>query len=150
MAVLWIAMLGVTASRGGCGGAWTRARPCASPPRRQSVRLLAADEQPQNDVARVKLDGVGRLGRRTTRIDFTCQACGSRTSRMINPEAYRTGVVIVQCASPPCSKHHGPFSRARVEPPVRPLTAGAARSPHAADARGGLLRMRPAVCFAPQ
>lgn len=68
----------------------------------QRVRLLSvADEA--GDAA--GLGGAGRLGRRTMQVDFSCKACGSRTTRMINPEAYRTGVVIVQCAS--CRKHHG-------------------------------------------
>eukprot|EP00303_Exanthemachrysis_gayraliae_P007537 CAMPEP_0206008724 /NCGR_PEP_ID=MMETSP1464-20131121/8249_1 /ASSEMBLY_ACC=CAM_ASM_001124 /TAXON_ID=119497 /ORGANISM="Exanthemachrysis gayraliae, Strain RCC1523" /LENGTH=146 /DNA_ID=CAMNT_0053382281 /DNA_START=59 /DNA_END=497 /DNA_ORIENTATION=+ len=48
--------------------------------------------------------GAGRLGRRTLRLEFTCRACGGRTTRMINPDAYKSGTCIVQCAS--CGKHH--------------------------------------------
>ncbi|CAI7884047.1 unnamed protein product [Closterium sp. NIES-53] len=35
--------------------------------------------------------------RRTARVDFTCNKCGSRTRRAINPHAYREGTVFVQC-----------------------------------------------------
>ncbi|CAI7915515.1 unnamed protein product [Closterium sp. NIES-54] len=34
--------------------------------------------------------------RRTARVDFTCNKCGSRTRRAINPHAYREGTVFVQ------------------------------------------------------
>jgi hypothetical protein len=55
--------------------------------------------------------GAGRLGRRTTRLDFTCKACDTRTTRYINPEAYKKGVCIVQCANPECGKRHGARAR---------------------------------------
>jgi len=66
-------------------------------------RFLPVMDEPQ-DVARFKLQGAGRLGRRTLRMDFTCRACGGRTSRLINPEAYAKGVCMVQCGE--CKKYH--------------------------------------------
>lgn len=78
------------------------------------------------------VEGSGRLGRRTTRIDFTCKACGSRTTRMINPEAYLTGVVIVQCGSATCGKHHGEADAPNYAPALRP--APPAHAPRSAPA----------------
>lgn len=42
--------------------------------------------------------------RRTMKIRFTCNACGFRTARAINPNAYATGTVFVQCEG--CQVHH--------------------------------------------
>jgi protein import protein ZIM17 len=35
--------------------------------------------------------------RRTLRVEFTCNKCWERTTRAINPQAYKTGTVFVQC-----------------------------------------------------
>ncbi|KAJ1635533.1 DNL zinc finger-domain-containing protein [Pavlovales sp. CCMP2436] len=78
-----------------------RAR-AAPPVRRAAVRLLADQVPAAGAGPRVG----GPSGRRTMRIDFTCRACDSRTSRMINPEAFARGVCIVQCANTKCAKHH--------------------------------------------
>ncbi|KAL7155559.1 hypothetical protein ABFS83_03G083200 [Erythranthe nasuta] len=35
--------------------------------------------------------------RRRTRVAFTCNVCGQRTTRAVNPHAYTDGTVFVQC-----------------------------------------------------
>lgn len=42
--------------------------------------------------------------RRTLLVEFTCRACGARTARLVNPQAYTSGTCIVQCQA--CKKHH--------------------------------------------
>ena len=42
--------------------------------------------------------------RRTMAVQFTCNVCGTRTERRINPKAYADGTVFVQCSG--CSVHH--------------------------------------------
>ncbi|MCO5614483.1 hypothetical protein L7F22_068766 [Adiantum nelumboides] len=42
--------------------------------------------------------------RRRMRVAFTCNVCGERTTRAINPHAYTDGTVFVQCAG--CNVFH--------------------------------------------
>lgn len=42
--------------------------------------------------------------RRTMAVQFTCNRCGTRTERRINPKAYSDGTVFVQCSG--CDVHH--------------------------------------------
>ncbi|GAQ87769.1 hypothetical protein KFL_003760020 [Klebsormidium nitens] len=42
--------------------------------------------------------------RRTLRVEFTCNKCWERTTRAINPQAYKTGTVFVQCKG--CNVYH--------------------------------------------
>eukprot|EP00475_Leptophrys_vorax_P037334 TRINITY_DN6419_c0_g1_i1.p1 TRINITY_DN6419_c0_g1~~TRINITY_DN6419_c0_g1_i1.p1 ORF type:complete len:263 (+),score=7.60 TRINITY_DN6419_c0_g1_i1:99-887(+) len=42
--------------------------------------------------------------RRTVRVDFTCNKCGHRSRRAINPHAYKEGTVFVQCQG--CNVYH--------------------------------------------
>ena len=42
--------------------------------------------------------------RRTMAVLFTCNVCGTRTERRINPKAYSEGTVFVQCSG--CEVHH--------------------------------------------
>eukprot|EP00899_Mesostigma_viride_P015534 jgi/Mesvir1/23982/Mv24123-RA.1 len=44
------------------------------------------------------------MPRRRLQVSFTCNPCGSRTTRLVNPHAYRKGTVFVMCAS--CEKYH--------------------------------------------
>lgn len=44
------------------------------------------------------------LPRRRLQLSFTCDACGARTQRLINPNAYARGTVFVQCAG--CEVYH--------------------------------------------
>ncbi|GBG87153.1 hypothetical protein CBR_g44611 [Chara braunii] len=44
------------------------------------------------------------LPRRRLLVSFTCNLCGARSQRMLNPHAYRRGTVFVQCAG--CGKFH--------------------------------------------
>ena len=41
---------------------------------------------------------------RSAELSFTCDACGHRTSRMVNPHAYKKGTMFVQCAG--CEAWH--------------------------------------------
>ncbi|KAL3156477.1 hypothetical protein ABBQ38_000782 [Trebouxia sp. C0009 RCD-2024] len=36
-------------------------------------------------------------GRRTLQVAFTCDKCGGRTERLVNPHAWETGLVYLQC-----------------------------------------------------
>ncbi|CAH9128828.1 unnamed protein product [Cuscuta epithymum] len=42
--------------------------------------------------------------RRRMRVAFTCNVCGQRTTRAINPHAYTDGTVFVQCCG--CNIYH--------------------------------------------
>eukprot|EP00250_Pteridium_aquilinum_P020320 c24785_g10_i1 orf=818-1345(-) len=42
--------------------------------------------------------------RRRLQVSFTCNACGVRSDRLINPHAYARGTVFVQCAG--CDVYH--------------------------------------------
>ena len=44
--------------------------------------------------------------RRRTQLDFTCNKCGQRSSRLVNPEALARGTVFVQCATTSCATWH--------------------------------------------
>lgn len=41
---------------------------------------------------------------RSAELSFTCDRCGHRTTRMVNPNAYKTGTMFVQCAG--CEAWH--------------------------------------------
>ncbi|XP_039143622.1 uncharacterized protein C24H6.02c [Dioscorea cayenensis subsp. rotundata] len=45
-----------------------------------------------------------KLPRRSLLVQFTCNACGERTQRMVNRVAYERGTVFVQCAG--CLVNH--------------------------------------------
>ncbi|KAK4763872.1 hypothetical protein SAY87_013310 [Trapa incisa] len=45
-----------------------------------------------------------KLPRRRLLVQFTCNECGERTSRLVNRLAYERGLVYVQCAG--CLRHH--------------------------------------------
>jgi len=44
------------------------------------------------------------LPRRTLMVSFNCDACGTRTKRIVNRHAYERGTVFVQCAG--CEAYH--------------------------------------------
>ncbi|XP_051148521.1 uncharacterized protein LOC127263505 [Andrographis paniculata] len=45
-----------------------------------------------------------KLPRRSLLVTFTCDACGTRSERLINRLAYERGLVYVQCSG--CSRYH--------------------------------------------
>ncbi|KAH7426309.1 hypothetical protein KP509_11G094600 [Ceratopteris richardii] len=47
---------------------------------------------------------LSRSPRRRMRVEFTCNVCGERTTRAINPHAYTDGTVFVQCGG--CNIFH--------------------------------------------
>ena len=62
--------------------------------------------------------------RRTLGVAFTCEACGERTTRLVNPRAYGLGTVFVECGG--CGvkhllvDHHGHFGAGALESPFPP------------------------------
>eukprot|EP00898_Chlorokybus_atmophyticus_P003574 jgi/Chlat1/4217/Chrsp27S04303 len=60
-----------------------------------------ADAPPQGvELNQVDLD----LPRRRLQVQFTCKPCGARTSRLVNPWAYKRGTVFVMCGG--CNVYH--------------------------------------------
>ncbi|MCO5548284.1 hypothetical protein L7F22_001741 [Adiantum nelumboides] len=57
---------------------------------------------PASDGHKSKTDT--NLLRRRLQVSFTCDACGERSQRLINPHAYTRGTVFVQCAG--CEVYH--------------------------------------------
>mmetsp|Transcript_5832 Transcript_5832/g.36187 ORF Transcript_5832/g.36187 Transcript_5832/m.36187 type:complete len:162 (-) Transcript_5832:223-708(-) len=45
-----------------------------------------------------------RSPRRTQHLEFTCNVCGERNKRLVNPRAMQQGTVIVKCKK--CGNHH--------------------------------------------
>lgn len=82
--------------------------------------------------------------RRTLGVAFTCGACGERTTRLVNPRAYRLGTVFVECGG--CGvkhllvDHHNLFGEGALESPFPPgaTLAGELRHPRNAAQRGAL------------
>ncbi|GLI64830.1 hypothetical protein VaNZ11_008135 [Volvox africanus] len=59
----------------------------------------------QNKVVRIPLSALGPEGQRRTKLVlFTCNKCGGRTARLVNPIAWDKGAVFAQCAK--CSVWH--------------------------------------------
>lgn len=57
---------------------------------------ISYDEETKT--VRIPLAALGQAGRRTKLVLFTCNQCGGRTSRMVNPVAWQKGVVFGQCS----------------------------------------------------
>ena len=45
----------------------------------------------------IDLNSLEGASRRSMLVGFTCDACGGRTERLVNPLAWAKGMVIVQC-----------------------------------------------------
>ncbi|XP_066378820.1 uncharacterized protein [Miscanthus floridulus] len=71
-------------------------------PRRlaSSSREVNSDVVPSPTEAAVDI----KLPRRSLLVQFTCNACGERTKRLINRVAYESGTVFLQCAG--CQVYH--------------------------------------------
>jgi len=39
------------------------------------------------------------MPKRSAELSFTCNKCGGRTTRMVNPEVYKRGTMFVQCGT---------------------------------------------------
>mmetsp|Transcript_10322 Transcript_10322/g.44830 ORF Transcript_10322/g.44830 Transcript_10322/m.44830 type:complete len:126 (+) Transcript_10322:3731-4108(+) len=46
------------------------------------------------------------MPRRRAELTFTCNKCGQRGTRMVNPEVYKRGTLFVQCPNPDCAVWH--------------------------------------------
>ncbi|MCO5587025.1 hypothetical protein L7F22_040970 [Adiantum nelumboides] len=64
-------------------------------PEADSSSLPSEEHEPNIDL---------NLPRRRLQVSFTCDACGERSQRIINPHAYARGTVFVQCAG--CEAYH--------------------------------------------
>ncbi|MCO5582099.1 hypothetical protein L7F22_035989 [Adiantum nelumboides] len=64
-------------------------------PEEDSSSLPSEEHEPNIDL---------NLPRRRLQVSFTCDACGERSQRLINPHAYARGTVFVQCAG--CEAYH--------------------------------------------
>lgn len=75
----------------------------SSPVRRRDQPVVAAasenSESGSDDggVYRVDLNDLEGASRRSLLVSFTCNACGGRSERLVNPLAWQKGMVIVQC-----------------------------------------------------
>ena len=58
-----------------------------------------------------------QLPRRRMLVTFTCNVCGERTERLVNPLAWEKGLVIVQCGH--CSAWHKLADNARLIDEIR-------------------------------
>ncbi|KAJ1284204.1 hypothetical protein BS78_03G187300 [Paspalum vaginatum] len=61
---------------------------------------VSSDAAPSPTEATIDL----KLPRRSLLVQFTCNACGERTKRLINRVAYERGTVFLQCAG--CQVYH--------------------------------------------
>ena len=80
----------------GHGGHWSPARrraPFASASPGEDFEDGADDD----GVYRVNLKDLEGASRRSLLVSFTCNACGGRSERLVNPLAWEKGMVIVQC-----------------------------------------------------
>jgi len=73
-------------------------------PRPGVVSLATSDEGSDENAAgsddgvyRLDLNSVEGASRRSMLVSFTCNACGGRSERLVNPLAWAKGMVIVQC-----------------------------------------------------
>jgi hypothetical protein len=79
-----------------------RIRSGFAPPVTPAVGVSASssddpDGSVEDGVYRVDLNDLEGASRRSMLVSFTCNACGGRTERLVNPLAWAKGMVIVQC-----------------------------------------------------
>ncbi|CAD6230959.1 unnamed protein product [Miscanthus lutarioriparius] len=74
-------------------------------PRRLVVSASSSDEANSDAVPSPTEATIDiKLPRRSLLVQFTCNACGERTKRLINRVAYERGTVFLQCAG--CQVYH--------------------------------------------
>ena len=84
-----------------------------------AVRAAGGGEEPGGEQ-----NQRGPSRRRTLGVAFTCEACGERTTRLVNPRAYVLGTVFVECGG--CGvkhllvDHHELFGADALESPFPP------------------------------
>ncbi|KAK8648901.1 hypothetical protein V6N13_129643 [Hibiscus sabdariffa] len=70
-----------------------------------AINLFSSDEQPGTEqVSTFPWSLFTKSPRRRMRVAFTCNVCGQRTTRAINPHACTDGTVFVQCCG--CNVFH--------------------------------------------
>ncbi|THU64676.1 hypothetical protein C4D60_Mb01t28960 [Musa balbisiana] len=80
------------------GRGWTTGSGMEGPP------IPADSDSPDQTVLTFPWSLYTRSPRRRMRVAFTCNICGQRTTRAINPHAYTDGTVFVQCCG--CNVFH--------------------------------------------
>lgn len=58
---------------------------------------LPDGDEVENKKVSIDLNALEGASRRSMLVGFTCDACGGRTERLVNPLAWAKGMVIVQC-----------------------------------------------------
>uniref|UniRef100_A0A0A9F279 DNL-type domain-containing protein n=1 Tax=Arundo donax TaxID=35708 RepID=A0A0A9F279_ARUDO len=81
------------------GSGWTTGSGMEGPP--TASKASGADRP---EVSTLPWSLFTKSPRRRMRVAFTCNVCGQRTTRAINPHAYTDGTVFVQCCS--CNVFH--------------------------------------------
>ncbi|KAL5227285.1 hypothetical protein ABZP36_015550 [Zizania latifolia] len=74
--------------------------------RRRVLAVSACSGEADSDAAAAPAEATFDLNlpRRSLLVQFTCNACGERTKRLINRVAYERGTVFLQCAG--CQVYH--------------------------------------------
>jgi len=74
--------------------------------RRKLVVSACSSSESSSDAAASRTEATVdiKLPRRSLLVQFTCNACGERTQRLINRVAYERGTVFLQCAG--CQVYH--------------------------------------------
>ncbi|KMZ63810.1 Zim17-type zinc finger protein [Zostera marina] len=82
------------------GGGWTSGSGMEGPP----TPAAGSDPLDHSNVSTLPWSLFTKSPRRRMRVAFTCNVCGQRTTRAINPHAYTDGTVFVQCCG--CNIFH--------------------------------------------
>ncbi|PAN29832.1 hypothetical protein GQ55_5G252600 [Panicum hallii var. hallii] len=74
--------------------------------RRKLVVSACSSSESNSDAAASRTEATVdiKLPRRSLLVQFTCNACGERTQRLINRVAYERGTIFLQCAG--CQVYH--------------------------------------------
>jgi len=92
------AAMGLVLRAAGTGTGWTTGSGLEGPS--CSIEGAGSDER----LSDMSTGILQQSPRRRMRVAFTCNLCGHRTTRAINPHAYTDGTVFVQCGG--CSVYH--------------------------------------------
>lgn len=88
----------------------------------------------EGKVVRIPLSALGEGQRRTKMVMFTCNKCGGRSARLVNPVAWDKGAVFAQCQH--CDVWHTLAAHPSIIEEVRYNDPGW-RLPRAATTQGG-------------
>ena len=72
--------------------------------REENTSDASGEEDTTTGSVSIDLNSLQGASRRSMLVGFTCDACGGRTERLVNPLAWAKGMVIVQCEQ--CNAWH--------------------------------------------